>query len=278
MLIQAFLYASMIFSVLVIQLIILHFFSGNKYKFNFKENILSFIIASLFIGTMFSLTSKFFNTINYRIISFILTASIISSYWFIVNPFKYLFYTKKIIRDKKLENEIKIEGHNYKIFLNKKTTSNAFATGILPFYKIVIVGEKLKEQLTKEQLKAIIYHEIGHHEKKHILKLFLINIILQTFFFVIFSQIYGINTNNSFIEPLLVGLLGGIAGFTFWFIPNRISYYFEYQADEYSATHYDKRAIADALKKLDEISEGKLTKGNYNHPTLTKRLNNLLKH
>lgn len=277
MLKQAILYISIIFVALLIQLIILYFFSKEKNKFQFKENLLSFIIASFFIGIMLSIVSQLFNSLNYKIIVFILMASTISSYWFIINPFKYVFSRKKYFRDNELENEIKNEGYNYQILFSDEITSNAYATGIIPFYKIIIVGKNLKEKLTKTQLKAIIYHEIGHHERKHIIKLFFINVMLQTIFVQIYSIIYRLDITINIIEPLLVALTGGLGGFLFWFIPNKVSTYFEYHADEYSALHYNREAMIDSLLKLDEISEGKLTKGNYNHPNLEKRLNYIQK-
>jgi len=75
---------------------------------------------------------------------------------------------------------------NYKILFTNLISTNAYATGIIPFYKIIIIGDNLKEKLNKAQLKAIIYHEIGHHENKHMLKLYFINVVLQTLFCFMF--------------------------------------------------------------------------------------------
>ncbi|MGQ1910451.1 M48 family metallopeptidase [Marinifilum sp. RC60d5] len=274
---QAILYTILIFTILLVQFVVLYFLSKEKNKPPFKENLISFIGASLFIGIMFSLISTIFDSINYKIILFIIMASIISSYWFIINPLKYLFKAKKYCRDNKLEDELKTEGYNYKILFTDQFVSNALATGIIPFYKIIIVGNNLKEKLTKAELKSIIYHEIGHHKRKHILKLFFVNIILQTIFFVMFSEILKLHNTVVFVEGLLVALVGGIGGLLFWFIPNKVSFYFEYYADEYSANHYDRSAMIDSLTKLDEITGGKFTKGNSNHPSLEKRINNIKK-
>ncbi|MRT92706.1 M48 family metallopeptidase [Ancylomarina sp. 16SWW S1-10-2] len=274
---QAIIYTITIFTVLLVQFFVFYFLSKGKDKPSFKENLLSFIGASLFIGIMFSLITGVWDSINYKIVLFILMASIISSYWFIINPLKYLFKAKKYFRDNELEDEIKSEGYNYKILFTDQFVSNALATGIIPFHKIIIVGKNLKEKLTKAQLKAIIYHEIGHHKRKHILKLFFVNIILQTIFFVMFSEILKLHISVVYLEGLLVALAGAIGGLLFWFVPNKVSFYFEYHADEYSASHYDRSAIIDSLTKLDEITEGKFTKGNSNHPSLEKRINNIAK-
>lgn len=274
---QAILFTAIIFAVLLMQFIVLYFVSKEKDKPQVKENLLSFIGASLFIGIMLSVIFEIFDPLNYKIVSFILMASIISSYWFIINPLQYLFRAKEYFRDNELEDQFKTEGYNYKIFFTDQITSNAYATGIIPFYKIIIVGKNLKEKLTNTQLKALIYHEIGHHKKKHILKLFFVNTIMQTVFFVMFSVIYNLHLTSIIMEALLIALAGGVGGFIFWVVPNKISFYFEYHADKYSANHYDRTAIIDSLTKLDEISGGELAKGNYSHPTLEKRLNNILK-
>lgn len=269
------LYPVITFVVLVIQYVIFYFFSKEKNKFQFKEQFISIIGASLFIGVMFALTSELFNWFNYKIILVILTASIISSYWFIINPLKHLFIKKKYFRDIGLENEMKLEGYNFKILFTDQITSNAYATGIIPFYKIIIIGQNLKEKLTKSQLKSIIYHEIGHHEKRHILKLFFVNVILQTIFFLMFYGINSIHYQVNLLHPLLVAIAGGTGGFLLWVVPNKISFYLEYQADRYSATHFGKNIAIESLVRLDELSGGKLTRGNANHPNLKKRVKNI---
>ncbi len=265
------------FLILILQFFIFYFLSKEKNKSQINENLYMIIGASIFIGVMFSFASELYDRFNYKIIFFILWASISSSYWFIINPLKYLLRPKKYFRDIELETEIKSEGYNYKILLTDAIQDNAYATGIIPFYKIIIIGKNLKEKLNKSQLKAITFHEIGHHEKKHILKLFFVNIILQTIFFLMLFEINKLHFKASFIEPLLVAMTGGFGGFLFYFIPNKIMYKLEYQADKYSAIHNDKKAIIDALVKFDEISEGKLSKGNFNHPSLEKRVENIEK-
>jgi len=263
---------------MLIQHLVFLVFSKEKSKLQLKDNLISIIVASIFFGIMFSLVSIISHQFNYIIISFILMASIISTYWFIINPLKYMLHTKKYFRDLGLEQEMKSEGYNYKILFSNKISTNAYATGIIPFYKIIIVGENLKNKLSKTQLKAILYHEIGHHENKHLLKLFFINVVLQTFFFIMFFEIYQLHIKKPLIEPLLVATTGGLIGFIFYIIPNKIAYLMEYQADRFAVKNYNKNDMINALKKLDEISGEKLTKGNINHPNLEKRIENIEKY
>lgn len=268
-------YTLITFSCLLVQLLVSYIFSKNKPKLQLNENLISIIGASLFFGIMFTLISKISSQFNLLIISFILFASTISSYWFIINPLKYLFFKNKYSRDFALENELETLGYHYKILFTNQIKSNALATGIVPFYKTIIISNNLKDELSKTQLLAIIFHEIGHHEKRHILKLFFVNTILQSLFFLMFFMVNKINFDIAIFEPLSVAIVGGIGGFIFWYVPSKISFIFEYQADKYSANYYNKDEVMIALSKLDEISGGELSKGNYSHPNLQKRLNNL---
>ena len=239
------------------------------------ENIYSIIGASIFFGIAYTLIGKFSAQFDSTIISFILFASTISTYWFIINPLKHAFISKNNYRDFSIEKEIESKGYDYKIFISKSIISNAYATGIVPFYRTILIGENLKDILNSSELMAIIYHEIGHHEKKRLIKLYVINIILQTFFFLIFFQINKYHYEINFIKPLLIALAGGSAGYIFWIIPNKISYQLEFQADKFSAIQYDQQALIDARRKIDSVSEGKITKGNISHPKLMSRINNI---
>ena len=162
---------TIVFVVLFMQHIIIFLLSKEKNKSQLKEHLISITGASIFIGIPLALVSLISDQFNYLIIIFVLLSSIIASYWFIINPLKYLVRPKKYSRDLDIEKEIKSEGYNYKILFTNIISTNAIATGIIPFYKTIIVGNNLKEKFTENELKAVIYHEIGHHENKHILKL-----------------------------------------------------------------------------------------------------------
>ncbi len=262
-------------AILLVQHIVFFLFTKNKSKSQFTEGLPSIFLAALFIGTAITLILKFVGNYNSVIIYAFLFSVVSSGFWFVINPFKFLMNPKSYKRNTELENELKSEGYNYKILVTEKIKANALATGIIPFYRIILIGNYLQEQLDPANLKAIIYHEIGHHRKNHMLKIYVINIIIQVAFFMVYSQISKIEFEYPILEPLSVFLTGALMGLVIWVIPNRVLYFFEYHADGFAAKNYNKTAIIETLKKLDEISGGKLTKGNINHPTLTKRLTHL---
>jgi len=267
---------AIVFAVLLVQFFIIYLFAREKSKVQIKEIVLSFLAASFFIGLVLSLLEYLFQSVNHKIIYYVLAASLISAYWFIVEPLKFLFVRGDRVRGKELEMKLAKKGYNYKILFTDAITNNAYATGIVPFCRIIILGRALKEKLTPSQLEAIVYHEIGHHERYHILKLFLINVVLQVVYIQVFSVVFHLPDNIGLLEPLIVACVGGAGGLVFWFVPNKVSLWFEYYADEYAAVHYDREVIVESLQRLDEISGGSLTKGNYSHPKLDKRVLNII--
>lgn len=244
---------------------------------SFKIDYLPIFIFSIFFGLFFSIGNRFLdNYINYKIFIVIITASLISSYWFFVAPVFYMFKKNKYIRDLGLENEIQLSGFKYKILFSDEISLNAYCTGGLPHLRLIIIANNLKLNLNADELKAVIYHEIGHHEKKHILKLFFINIVIYTIYYLMFDYLFSLKLNQLY-EILLVVLVGACGGLMFYYIPNKILYYLEYEADRFSAKHFNKKLLISALIKFDNLTNGELTKGNINHPNLAKRLKNLEK-
>jgi Zn-dependent protease with chaperone function len=81
--------------------------------------------------------------------------------------------------------------------------------------------------------------------------------------------------NSLFFDILSVGLTGALMGILFWHIPAKIQYNLELKADLYSAKLNGKNTLINALKKLDELSNGDVSKGGITHPGLEIRINNI---
>ncbi len=169
----------------------------------------------------------------------------------------------------------------------RSTHSNAFFTGFGRFRKIVLF-DTLVAQLSGEELEAVLAHEIGHHQRRHIPQRLALAAAMS---FVGFGLIGWLSRQAWFLEAfgfgggdgvapamLLFTLLGGTV--TFWFSPlsNLWSRLHEYQAD-----HYAKQAVGSAepllgaLRKLSEKNLSNLTPHpwystfHYSHPTLLER-------
>lgn len=267
-------YPTLFFIVLFVQHFIIYLFSKKRSSSLLIKNIASIILSSVILGIIAYLVVNYLRVKN-NILYYALFSISIYCYWFIINPLLSVIFSKKHLRDFEIENQLKNENLKFKVYFTDKINSNALATGIIPFYKIIIIAKNLKQSLNEQELKAIIYHEIGHHKKKHILIMYILNVIFLTMYFLGRSLMVDYNFETKFLEGLSVFLSGAMFGLVSYYIPNKILYFLEYEADSFSAIENNKENMISALISLDKITEGKLTKGNINHPNLEKRITNL---
>jgi STE24 endopeptidase len=168
----------------------------------------------------------------------------------------------------------------------RSAKANAFFSGLGSKKKIVLY-DTLIEKHSREELVAVLAHEVGHFKKKHIVFSFVLSII-QVFFmlFVLSLIVY---------NPELSTALGGkvnsihlnLVAFTILFAPISgltgifMSIYSrrnEFEADAYAAEWYNGGALATALKKLSVDTLSNLYPHplyvffHYSHPPLLKRL------
>ena len=164
--------------------------------------------------------------------------------------------------------------------------SNAFFTGFGRFRKIVLF-DTLVQQLAEPELEAVLAHEIGHYQKKHIVKLLAGSAVssLAGFYAISilarqewFYRAFGFEPGSLVPALLLFGLLAGVV--TFWFSPlaHAWSRRYEYQADAFAAQAMNEsRSLIGALRKLTEKNLSNLTPHPvysafyYSHPTLLER-------
>lgn len=193
--------------------------------------------------------------------------AVIPTYNFTIAPLKHLLFHKKTKISAEIEQKLAERGFKYKVRVTQLEKSSAFATGILPFYKLIFIDKKILESLPKEQVLSVIYHEVGHHEKHHLLKMLSANILLLIVFFYIFRLI----VENPYYAPLFIFIY-----FPIMILATlRIQHKYEYQADSFSAKINSKKNIVEALQNLDPIFNGRISKGGITHPTLAKRIRHI---
>jgi len=168
----------------------------------------------------------------------------------------------------------------------RSAKSNAFFSGIGKKKKIVLY-DTLIENHSKEELVAVLAHEVGHFKKKHIITGYLLS-ILQTGFtlfimsLIIFSpavsEALGGNQLAIHLNLLAFGILySPISHFVGVFM-NILSRKNEYEADAYAKETYNGTFLQLALKKLSVDNLSNLFPHpayvfmNYSHPPLLKRL------
>ncbi len=273
-------------------------FNKTTPKIFILDKIKGWFIAAIIGGGLLSLIVWFYNTVgqNFWIYAWIAVS--------LFSIFMTMFYTSFIVplfnKLKPLENgELKDEITNfcskaefkldnvYVIDGSKRSTkANAYFSGLGKRKKIVLF-DTLIEKLSKEEIVAVLAHEIGHYKKKHTLIAVFSSIIQTGLTLYILSLFVG--------NPILSKALGseipsfhlGLITFGFLYssistiiglFMNVISRKNEYAADQFASENYKVIHLQNALKKLSVNNLSNLTPHplyvffNYSHPTLLQRL------
>lgn len=180
----------------------------------------------------------------------------------------------------KLDNIYVIDGSK------RSTKANAYFTGLGPKKRIVLY-DTLIQDLTGDEIVAVLAHEVGHYKKRHTLQ-FMAASVLQTGFML---WLFSLCVN----QPALSEALGGdgnyfqlgLVAFVLLYSPvgmilglfmNMWSRKNEYEADAYAATQGQGEALVAGLKKISVKSLSNLTPHPayewvyYSHPSLLKRI------
>lgn len=246
--------------------------------FNYKEVIIEAFIFTALLGTILWVVTAYIETEIVIIVLSMLLIALIPSYNYIIAPMLYLFSRPKHYKSKKVYNFLKKEKLNYNVRILKGNVTNAYATGVLPFSKTILIGENLINDIDDSQLNGIVLHEVGHLKKNHLSKLYIINLILSSLIYPLFyiKQHHTIPLYDSkIVEGLEIFFLGLLIGLLIWYIPSKIQYYFELEADLFAAKRIGVTQYISSLNNLDNLSNGKVSKGGITHPTLIKRINNI---
>jgi STE24 endopeptidase len=171
----------------------------------------------------------------------------------------------------------------------RSTHSNAFFIGLGQFRHIVLY-DTLIQQMSTEEIAAVVAHEIGHYKCKHIATTLIIESIFTLLGFRILHYLSGAEWFlNSFgfaawymnsPVPLILVFLFAIPGVTFWIEPffKYLSRRHEYAADRFAAVALGGGAsLISGLRKLHRKNLSNLTPHPifsafyYSHPTLLDR-------
>ncbi len=185
----------------------------------------------------------------------------------------------------KLDNIFVIDGSK------RSSKSNAYFTGLGPKKRIVLY-DTLINDLSTQEIVAVLAHEIGHYKKKHIVMSLGLSIAqtgIMLFIFSLFvsspelSEALGVNEPRFHIGLIAFGILYTPLSFVVGIGMNLISRRNEYQADNFAAKYGLAAELSSGLKKLSVKNLSNLTPHplyvffHYSHPTLLQRLINLEK-
>lgn len=168
----------------------------------------------------------------------------------------------------------------------RSTKANAYFTG-LGKRKRIVLYDTLINDLSKEEIVAVLAHEIGHYKKKHTISGMVLSVIQTGITLYIFSLFT--------VNPLLSWALGAkvkgvhmaLMAFGVIYSPistilgigmNVVSRKNEYEADSFAREHGTGEHLISALKKLSSSNLSNLTPHkayvffHYSHPTLLQRI------
>lgn len=167
--------------------------------------------------------------------------------------------------------------------------SNAFFAGFGKFRRIVLF-DTLIEQMSHEELEAVLAHEIGHYKKGHIPKMVLLSALLTFGMFALlgwlsggtwFAESFLFNADAAaYFVPVLLLFMLLKELLTFWLSPlsSLLSRKHEYEADAFARAAMDSaEPLVKALRKLHKENLSNLTphpiysRFYYSHPTLLER-------
>jgi STE24 endopeptidase len=171
----------------------------------------------------------------------------------------------------------------------RSTKANAYFTG-LGSKKRIVLYDTLINDLSIEEIVAVLAHEIGHYKHKHTLTSMLLSVVQTGVMLYIFSLFT--------VNPLLSEALGArepgfhmaLMAFGVIYSPfstiiglfmNLISRKNEYEADRFAKKYRLDNALISALKKLSRNNLSNLTPHpsyvffHYSHPTLLQRIRGL---
>ena len=201
--------------------------------------------------------------------------SIVPTYEFLIAPL-FIIRNEKLIQ-KRMTVIVENTPRPIQVSIVDKEFANAYAIGVLSNTKAVLISRDLVSKMTPAEINGLIAHEIGHLEKNHLFKLYLSSLLalligyLSTFYF------YPIIENSGYNIHILRGAHGALFyGFPTFLIPGLFQRKFEYQADVYASKLVGEENYINSLIKLDDLTNGSVTRGGLTHPPLEKRKNKVL--
>ncbi len=171
----------------------------------------------------------------------------------------------------------------------RSTKANAYFTGFGK-KKRVVLFDTLIEQLSVEEVVAVLAHEVGHYKKKHVISslfisfaqsfvlLYLLSLFLK---YPISAEVLGASKPSFHIGIVVFGLLYQPVSTLLGLLMNQFSRHNEYQADAFANAYGLGGALVSGLKKISVHALSNLNPHpayvfvHYSHPTLLQRMSKI---
>ena len=230
--------------------------------------------------------------------------------WFLISAFMLfmsafysslivpLFNKQKPLDEGELKDQITCRAeqagfHIEKIYTidgsKRSTKANAYFSG-MGRKKRIVLYDTLINELSTDEIVAVLMHEIGHYRKKHIISSGILSILqsgIMLFILSLFismpvlSQALGVENASFHIGLIAFGILYSPISVVIGLFMNELSRKNEFAADNFAAQYGMSEALIGALKKLSVTNLSNLTPHpayvffHYSHPTLLQRIEKL---
>lgn len=171
----------------------------------------------------------------------------------------------------------------------RSTKANAYFSG-LGKEKRITLFDTLINDLSEEEIVAVLAHEVGHYKKKHIIFNLAVSLALTGLTLYILSLFINHPEISLAIGVSTPSFHAALVGFALLYSPiseitglamNYLSRKFEFQADDYAKNTFAATPLMTSLKKLSKNNLSNLTPHpayvfvHYSHPPLIERIRNL---
>lgn len=168
----------------------------------------------------------------------------------------------------------------------RSSKANAYFTGLGPKKRIVLF-DTLVNELSEEEIVAVLAHEVGHNKKKHTTTGLIISFLQTALTLFLFSLFVGMDSFSVALGGTEASFHLGLIAFGILYSPisillglgsNLLSRRNEYQADRYAREKYSANELISALKILSKSNLSNLTPHpayvffHYSHPPLLQRI------
>ncbi|SHG19813.1 M48 family metallopeptidase [Flagellimonas flava] len=190
-------------------------------------------------------------------------------------------YAKKVGFE--LKNIFVIDGSK------RSTKANAYFSGFGKEKRITLF-DTLINDLSEEEIVAVLAHEVGHYKRKHIIFNLMVSLALTGLTLYVLALFINNPDISLAIGVSIPSFHAGLVGFALLYSPiseitglamNYLSRKFEFQADDYAKKTFAATPLVTSLKKLSKNNLSNLTPHpayvfvHYSHPPLVERIRNL---
>lgn len=203
--------------------------------------------AMIFVDVYIDLQLLIIFVLSVNLLTYLISPYMINAFYSAKHDIELQEIVDEVAKKLKMKKKFKA--------MSVKTPPNAFAYGNFISGKFIAVSESLKNAVTRDELEAIIGHEIGHHKHKDAAITLIFGVIPSIIYYLgyamIRSSIFDREERRKNLS--IIGFLLVIASFVVQILVLAFSRLREYYADYEGAKATNKKAMQSALVRIHKF-------------------------